>query len=69
MASQTSTGHIYSNTIVCDSARAVIGNMYQYADADLEEKRILDWLTPLDPSQSHGHACKQYQAGTRGNFF
>lgn len=41
-----------------------MGNIYNYTDSDSEEKQLLDWLTTLNPSQSHDQACKQYQGGT-----
>jgi hypothetical protein len=69
MELQSNLGRSYSNTIACDNARVHMGDVYNYADSDSKEKQVLDWLSPLNPSQSHNQACKQYQQGTLGWFF
>lgn len=62
-------GHSYNATRVHDNARVHMGDVYNYAESNSEEGRVLGWLTPIDPSQSHDQACKQYQEGTLGWFF
>lgn len=54
----------YNNTSVSGDARAHLGNVFNFSSADSEEQDMLDWLTTLNPSASHDHACKQYQEGT-----
>lgn len=61
MKLQSNPGHTYNATTARDNARVHMGNIYNYADPNSDEKQILEWLTPLDPSQSHNQACKQYQ--------
>lgn len=62
-------GHSYNATTAHDNARVHMGDVYNYADSNSEEGRVLEWLTPIDPSRSHDQACKQYQEGTLGWFF
>lgn len=70
MKLQVNAGHPYSNTTTSGNASVHLGDVYNnYAGSSSEERRMLDWLTPLDPSQSHNQACKQYQADTLGWFF
>ena len=72
---------LYSRIVTRDNARVHMGDVYNYhshhnVDHEhheqrrlLEQRRVLDWLTALDPSSSHNQAWNQYQEGTLGWFF
>jgi len=63
---------LYSRIVTRDNARVHMGDVYNYHshhNVDHEQRRILDWLTALDPSSSHNQAWNQYQEGTLGWFF
>lgn len=63
---------LYSRIVTRDKARVHMGDVYNYHNyhnVDHEQRRVLDWLTALDPSSSHNQAWNQYQEGTLGWFF
>ena len=62
-------GHYYSHNQVRDHARVHFGDVYNYRDTDSSERNVLDWLTSLNPSESHSQACQKYQEGTLAWFF
>lgn len=63
-------GHYYNNITASDNAYIHLGDVFfNYCEADSTEKRILDWLNPIDPSHSHHQACVQYRDGTFLWFF
>lgn len=62
-------GHLYTGNYIRDHARAHFGDVYNYRDTDSDERNVLDWLTSLNPSQSHSQACQKYQEGTLGWVF
>lgn len=43
--------------------------MYNYRNSKSSERNVLDWLTSLNPSESHSQACQKYQEGTLEWFF
>lgn len=61
---ETRSGHVFSHTTASGNSRVHLGDVYNYQDSDFAQKRILDWLTPIDPSKSHNQAWKQFQKGT-----
>lgn len=64
------TGHYYNNITANDNASVHLGDVFfNYHEAESTEKRILDWLAPIDPSHSHHQACLQYRDGTFLWFF
>ena len=65
----TRTGHVFSNTIVSGNSKVHQGDVYNYYDSESEERSNLDWLTSLDPSQSHHQALTQFKEGTLKWFF
>lgn len=59
----------YEHIYISGHARAHLGDTYYYVDdADAEKNKILEWLSPLNPSASHGKAWGQYRQGTLGWF-
>ncbi|KAM0722329.1 hypothetical protein Q7P37_001770 [Cladosporium fusiforme] len=60
---------IYTNITAAGEARQHNGDIYNYYTAESTERRVIDWLTTLNPSQSHSQACKRFQVGTFGWFF
>lgn len=62
-------GHFYSRNHVRDHARVHFGDVYNYRNTDSSERNVLDWLTSLNPSDSHDQACQKYQEGTLDWFF
>lgn len=63
---------LYSGNVTRENARVHMGDVYHYHsyhNVDHEQRRVLDWLTTLDPSSSHNQACNQYREGTLGWFF
>lgn len=63
------SGHYYSHNTVGGHAHAHFGNVFNYRDEGSEENRILKWLSPIDPAQTHSEACVEYQIGTLRWFF
>lgn len=61
-------GHTYNHNDVRDHARVHFGDVYNYHDTDSRERSVLDWLTSLNPSESHSQACQRYLEGTLGWF-
>lgn len=59
----------FSDMWIGGNARVHMGNIYNSPDDGTYEKRLVDWLTSINPSSSHDHACKQYQEGTLSWFF
>lgn len=54
---QSMRGHSYNHNDIRDHARAHFGDVYNYHDTDSRERSVLDWLTTLNPSESHSQAC------------
>jgi hypothetical protein len=59
----------YTNITATGAARQHFGDVYNYYTAESTERRVIDWLTTLNPSQSHSQACKRFQVGTCDWFF
>lgn len=57
-------GHFYSQNYIQDHARVHFGDVYNYRNSESSERSVLDWLTSLNPSESHSQACQKYQEGT-----
>lgn len=68
-ARQPRASQSYQTVNIYGHAKAHLGNVYNLEDADAKEWRVLDWLTPVNPSESHDKAWKQYQEGTLSWFF
>lgn len=62
-------GHYFSDINATDNATIHNGDVYNYRDIGLEERRILTWLSPIGPFRVHNQALKQYQPGTLSWFF
>ncbi|KAM0719655.1 hypothetical protein Q7P37_003786 [Cladosporium fusiforme] len=62
-------GHTFSHTTASGNSRVHLGDVYNYHDSNFADKPTLDWLTSLDPSQSHNQALTQFQHGTLEWFF
>lgn len=62
-------GHLYSRNYIRDHAQVHFGDVYNYRNTDSSERNVLDWLTSLNPSDSHSQACQKYQEGTLDWFF
>ena len=62
-------GHFYSQNYIRDHARVRFGDVYNYRNSESSERNVLDWLTSLNPSESHSQACQKYQEGTLEWFF
>jgi hypothetical protein len=65
----TRPGHLYTNNTTSGNARAHFGDVYNYHNSDAAQQALLTWLSPLDPSDSHNQACKQYLDNTLRWFF
>ncbi|KAM0724014.1 hypothetical protein Q7P37_001005 [Cladosporium fusiforme] len=62
-------GHSYHDTTIGDQATVHLGDVFNYYEAGSEETPILDWLTPLNPTQRYNQACAQFCDGTLRWFF
>ena len=59
------SGHTYDN-IHIHGGRVVVGNQYSI---ELRDRRILQWLSPLNPWEKHKEAREKYRQGTLDWFF
>lgn len=62
-------GHYFGDINVTGNATVHNGDVYNYRDTGLEERRILTWLSPIGPFKVHNQALRQYQPGTLSWFF
>jgi hypothetical protein len=66
---QRGPGHVFNDVHAHDHAYIHNGDVYSSYDAGSEERRIIDWLAPQNPSEDHHEALKRHEEGTLKWFF